>query len=57
MESHLQVKAFDNVISGNTTEQCNIFLKEMGIKVTSVTPLYNTILGGVVYIVTYFKET
>lgn len=51
---HLQVKAFDDVTSGDPTEKCNEFLKEIEGRVNTVTPLYNTILGGVVYVVTYW---
>jgi hypothetical protein len=53
MKEHLQVKIFDNVTGDNTTE-CNDFLKDIGTRVKDIKTEYNTILGGVVYIVTYW---
>ena len=49
----LQIATFDNIMGDNQTE-CNEFLKTIGNDVFAVTPLYNTILGGVVYIVQYY---
>lgn len=51
----MQVKTFDDVTTDNAT-QCNDFLKEIGGKVMTVNTVYNTILGGVVYIVLYFDS-
>lgn len=53
MKEHLQVKIFDNVTGDNTTE-CNDFLREIGTRVSDLKTEYNTILGGVVYIVIYW---
>jgi hypothetical protein len=51
-----QVKVFDNVTSDNESD-CNSFLKEItDSAVVSVTPLYNTILGGVIYVVVYYHQ-
>jgi hypothetical protein len=52
MNYHLQVKVFDEITS-DTTKECNKFLKEIGSRVKDVTSVYNTIIGGVVHIVTY----
>jgi len=49
----LQVATFDNVTGDNATE-CNEFLKVIGDKAKDVNTHYNTILGGVIYIVIYF---
>lgn len=53
MKQHLQVKTFDNITGDNTTE-CNNFLQEIGERVKDVKTEYNTILGGVIYIVIYW---
>ena len=49
----LQVATFDNVTEDNAKD-CNEFLKVIGNKVKDVNTHYNTILGGVIYIVIYF---
>lgn len=48
----LRVKQFDDFQSNNS-QDVNIFLREIGDRVVSVTPMYNTILGGIVYVVVY----
>jgi hypothetical protein len=52
----MQVKVFDNA-SGDTASDCNKFLDEIKNLAFSVTPFYNTILGGVVFVVTYWADT
>ena len=52
MKTYLQVKEFSDVTSDNTSE-CNEFMKEIGCRFESVNSFYNTILGGVVYVVLY----
>lgn len=49
----LQVAIFDDVTSDNAAE-CNEFLEIIGNKVKDVNTHFNTILGGVVYVVIYF---
>ena len=49
---HLQVKRFDNV-TGDSESQVNQFLKEVGGRVEDIHSHYNTILGGIEYIVIY----
>ena len=53
MEEHLQVKQFDEYLSDNE-QIVNEFLKEMGTRVVSVTPIHDTILGGIQYVVVYW---
>ena len=53
MEEHLQVKQFDEYSSDNE-QIVNEFLKEMGTRVVSVTPIHDTILGGIQYVVVYW---
>jgi hypothetical protein len=53
VNSHLEVKEFSSYSSDNIT-YVNDFLKEIGDRVVSVTPLYNTILGGIKYIVVFW---
>jgi hypothetical protein len=53
MTEYIQIKIFENVTGGNDTE-CNEFLKEIGTRLKDVKTEYNTILGGVIYIVTYW---
>jgi hypothetical protein len=48
-----QIKVFDDVIGTDTTKEVNKFLIEMGVQITRVTPMYNAILGGVIYVVEY----
>lgn len=51
----VKVKAFDEFTS-DTTKQCNDFLEQLndkGLKVLDITSFYNTILGGIIYVVTY----
>ena len=45
---HLQIKTFDNI------SECNDFLNEIGTRVQEVKTEYNTISGGVIYIVSYW---
>jgi len=52
MKTEVQIKIFDDIIS-NTTELANNFLKEINTDVISVTPLYNTINGGIIYVIIY----
>lgn len=52
-EEHLQIKIFDNISADNVSE-CNDFLKEIGTRVQEVKTEYSTILGGVIYIVSYW---
>ncbi len=48
-----QIETFDNVI-GNTKTYCNEFLKTIpSEKIVSINSFYNTILGGVIYVVVY----
>ena len=53
MKEHQQVKKFDNRMDDNTDE-CNKFLKELGTRVVEVKAIYNTILGGMEYVVIYW---
>ena len=49
----MKVKTFDNV-TGDTLQECNDFLKTIKASlIISITPLYNTILGGIIYVVVY----
>jgi hypothetical protein len=49
----MKVKTFDN-ITADTLQECNDFLKTIDSSlIISITPLYNTILGGVIYVVVY----
>lgn len=48
---HQQVKRFDHTF--NSTIDCNKFLKEIGTRVITVTPI-STEPGGMEYIVTYW---
>ena len=49
----MKIKTFDNVI-GDTLSECNSFLQTIKRSlIISVTPLFNTILGGVIYVVIY----
>jgi hypothetical protein len=51
----MKVKTFDNV-NGDTLQECNDFLKTIKASlIVSVSALYNTILGGVIYVVVYQK--
>jgi len=50
---NMKVKTFDNV-TGDTLQNCNDFLQTIDSSlIISITPLYNTILGGVIYVVFY----
>lgn len=50
-----QVKTFDTPMGDNQGE-VNEFLRRLGNKAISVTPIYNTILGGISYAVVYKEE-
>ncbi len=50
---YLKVKEFSDY-STDQVPILNEFLKSIGSRVVSVTPLYNTILGGIQYIVVYW---
>ena len=52
-KEHMQTKAFTEYSSDNEPA-LNDFLKEIGTRVVSVTPLWNTIMGGINYIVVYW---
>lgn len=45
-----RITVFDNVM-GDTTVECNEFLRNLKAPVISITPLWNNIMGGVVYVV------
>lgn len=50
-----QIKTFDNV-TGDNVKELNLFLKSIGEKrIYNITPIYNTILGGVIYVVEYLE--
>jgi hypothetical protein len=49
----MQIKEFNDCTSSNE-EAVNAFLKELMSRVISVTPIYNTILGGIMYVVVYW---
>lgn len=51
-EEVLRVKEFNNPAS-DTERDVNKFLAEIGSKCVSVTPLYNTVVGGIDYVVVY----
>jgi hypothetical protein len=53
MNEHVQVKEFTEFYS-NQEEEVNKFLEKLGTSVISVTPLYNTISGGIKYVVIYW---
>ena len=55
MERKLKVRLFDSVMDSNTTDEVNEFLEEIGGSVEKVTPMWNNILGGVVYVVEYWE--
>ena len=49
------VKVFDNVTS-DTTKELNDWLKGKDFnQIEKITPLYNTILGGIIYVVQFLK--
>ncbi len=48
----LQIKTFDDITS-NLQEQVNEFLSANKDNIVSVTPLYNTINGGIQYVILY----
>lgn len=50
-----QVEKFDNV-TGDNLKDCNDFLGTLGANVLSVNTFYDTILGGVIYVVVYFEN-
>jgi hypothetical protein len=50
---HLKVKEFAEYATSNEKD-CNDLLLELGNRVHSVTPMYNTILGGIQYVVVYW---
>lgn len=52
---YLQVKYFNDCTSADSESNVNEFLKEKGSKIEKVTPFWNNILGGIVYVVTYFE--
>lgn len=54
MKSYLQIKTFDEVI-GDNESQCNKFIEELGCRFEQLQTVYNSILGGVIYIVLYHK--
>lgn len=47
-----RIKIFDEVTGDNLSE-CNDFLKHIGDRVIDIHTHYNTILGGIIYIVIY----
>jgi len=53
MNEHMQIKEFSEYMTSNKDE-VNKFLKSIGTRVVSVTPLYNTISDGIQYIVVYW---
>ncbi len=53
MGEHMQVKEFCNPTS-DMEKELNEFLKSKGTRVVSVNSFYNTILGGINYVVTYW---
>ena len=52
-KEHMQTKAFTEYSSDNELA-LNDFLNEIGTRVVSVTPLWNTIMGGINYVVVYW---
>jgi len=55
MNEHMQIKEFSEYMTSNKDE-VNKFLKSIGTRVVSVTPLYNTISDGIQYIVVYWGK-
>ena len=53
MKEYLQVKQFD-CLSGGNDSSVNDFLKEIGSRALSVTPVYNNVMGVIAYIVVYW---
>lgn len=51
----LQIREFINY-SSSSAEGANEFLKEIGSRVVSVNHHYNTILGGIEYVVVYWNQ-
>lgn len=48
-----KIRVFDDVTS-NQEELVNNFLEKLGKQDIVVTPMYNTILGGIVYVILYW---
>lgn len=55
MIGYLQVNQFAEFTSDNE-QGVNDFLKEIGSRVISVTPIYNTLFGCIQYVVVYLIE-
>ena len=53
MNEHMQIKEFIEYMTSNQDE-VNKFLKSIGPRVVSVTPVYNAIVGGIQYVVIYW---
>ena len=55
MTIHKQVKVFNEQMNSDTEKLCNEFLMTLPESmIVSVTSFYNTILGGVVFVVVYY---
>ncbi len=52
MKECLQVKEFSAFSGGDNA--VNMFLSEIGRRAVSVTPIYNTMIGGIEYVVVYW---
>ena len=53
IKEYLQVERFSDLKIDNE-QILNQFLKDIGSRVVSVTPLYNTHVGGIEYVVVYW---
>ena len=52
-KEHLQIIEYTDCTTDNA-EKANKMLSELGARVVSVTPIYNTINGGVQYVIIYW---
>jgi len=55
MNRFLQVKQFDDLCTDNQ-QSVNDFLIEIGSRVVLVNPYYNSVIGCIQYVVTYWIE-
>ena len=56
IKEFLQVERFSDLKTDNE-QILNQFLKDLRNRVVSVTPLYNTHVGGIEYVVVYWSES
>lgn len=55
MKKNLLIKEFNSYTSNNA-DAANEFLKGIGSRVVSVTPIYSQIFGGIRYVVVYWSN-